>query len=60
MNWEEIDEYHWRAKVRGGWVLKCVEDVMQNVDGMLKAGWDWRSSICFIPDPKHEWEIGDL
>lgn len=58
MKWEEIDPYHQRAKIHGGWLVKVITDVIHNTEyhGMA-SGWDWRESICFVPDPKHEWVI---
>ena len=58
--WEPIDNYSFRMKVPGGWVLKVLEDVMRDMapyGGGMNSGWDWRIAICFIPDPNHEWVI---
>lgn len=57
MKWEEIDEYHQRAKVFGGWIVKAYQNVVHNRDGLMQSGWDWRASITFVPDPKHEWKL---
>ena len=56
--WEEIDQYHQRAKVFGGWLVKATEDVIHNTEwqGMV-GGWDWRIAMAFVPDPQHEWAI---
>lgn len=55
--WEEIDNFHSRAKVFGGWIVKSMEDVMHNTDDGMNFGWDWRVAMAFVPDAKHEWEI---
>lgn len=57
--WEKIDPYHQRAKVPGGWALKSIEDVYTKMydDTRPLPGCEYRSSICFIPDTNHEWEI---
>jgi hypothetical protein len=58
LKWEKIDNSYERAKVFGGWILKVCDEVMHDRSefgqGMV-GGWDWRSSICFIPDPDHLW-----
>jgi len=55
--WEEIDGYHRRAKVPGGWLVKNFEDVyhLHNESSQGGQGWDWRVSMCFLPDPNHQW-----
>lgn len=57
MDWEMIDPYHFRLMVPGGWVFKVIEDVIHERPNGFVPGWDWRVSICFIPDPDHEWII---
>lgn len=58
MDWERIDNYHQRAKVPGGWVLKAYEDVSHwNPNQGLVQGYDYRISMCFIPDPDHTWWV---
>ena len=57
MEWEEIDSYHRRAKVHGGWLVKAYEDVFHLADLQKGDGWDWRVSMTFVPDPDHKWEI---
>ena len=56
LEWEQLDEYHQRAKVFGGWLVKAYEDVIHNheFNGMV-SGWDFRATMAFVPDPKHEW-----
>lgn len=65
MEWEDISNtptstYLRRAKVPGGWLVTATEDVIHDQGeygrGMV-GGWDWRTSICFVPDPNHEWVI---
>ena len=64
--WENIENDHtgylYRAKVPGGWLVKVVEDVIsQQPSGMIhpqinyQIGYEWRTSITFMPDPDHEW-----
>jgi len=55
---EQIDNYHQRAKVPGGWLVKAVENVTHQTDHMGMAdGWDWRIALAFVPDPDHAWKI---
>ena len=57
LNWEIIDDYHQRAKVPGGWLVKAYEDVVHTdgVDGGMESGFDLRIAMCFVPDPAHLW-----
>jgi len=56
LEWEEIDPYHWRAKVRGGWLVKAMEDVSHDLsDTGMRSGWDFRVAMAFVPDPEHLW-----
>jgi len=57
MDWEQIDGFHFRLKVPGGWIFKVLEDVVHGSDRGLQPGWDWRVAICFIPDPDHLWVV---
>lgn len=54
---EQIDNYHQRAKVPGGWLVKAYEDVMHNHEQGNQNGLDWRVSMTFVPDPEHSWLI---
>lgn len=47
-----------RAKVPGGWLVREVMDVLHDDPnrGNLQSGWEWRSSLTFIPDPEYLWE----
>lgn len=61
MNWEQIDAYHQRAEVFGGWLVKAYEDVEHYIpDQGLRSGWDWRVAMVFIPDPAHEWVLENI
>ena len=60
--WEQIDHYHQRAKVFGGWLVKAYEnkehfalDCYQN--DIWRGGQDWNIAMAFVPDINHEWEI---
>jgi len=58
LEWEQIDNYHRRAPIPGGWLVKAIEDVMRDMSASgqgLMCGWEWRVSMCFVPDPNHEW-----
>lgn len=67
LEFEKIEHNHGnhisRAKVFGGWLVMSADDVMtQWPDGYgdlvsfrNEQGDEFRTSICFVPDPKHEW-----
>lgn len=53
--WEQIDNYHSRAKVIGGWLVKAYENVLSAPDG--QSGYEWRVAMTFVPDEGHRWNI---
>lgn len=60
IKWEDIKNnsggYLYRAKVIGGWLVKLTEDVITyKDDGYSTNNYEYRSSITFVPDSKHEW-----
>lgn len=56
LQWETLDNSHHRLKVPGGWIMKAYEEVTHDRgDSGMDQGWDFRVSICFVPDAKHEW-----
>lgn len=62
LEWEQIDAYHRRAKVVGGWLVKAYEDIYtkSSRDGVgLTCGTNFRMSMCFVPDANYEWKLDD-
>jgi hypothetical protein len=59
MNWEDLDEYHKRTKVPGGWLVKAYEDVYVSLheDMRPQSGYAWQVSMTFVPDPNHNWKL---
>jgi len=57
LEWEEIDDYHKRAKIQGGWLVKTYEDrfVSFHEEQRPEPGYEWQVSMCFVPDINHEW-----
>jgi hypothetical protein len=55
LEWEYIDNWHKRAKIPGGWLVKAYEDIVQP-SREFRTGWDWRIAMCFVPDPNYEWK----
>ena len=54
---EQIDDYHKRAKVHGGWLVKAIENVAHMSEYRPDiTGFDYRVSMAFVPDPTHEWK----
>lgn len=56
---EQIDAYHTRTKVFGGWIVKSISDVhvKMHEDMPPTDGYEWRESMVFVPDAKHEWHF---
>lgn len=58
MEWEQIDNFHQRAKVHGGWLVKAYECVVHfTVQQGLVDNYDFRVSMTFVPDVSHMWKI---
>ncbi len=65
LKWETVDsttETISRAKIFGGWLVSAVNDVRSPVNNGYNqpdypTGYEWRTSITFIPDPNHEWKL---
>lgn len=59
MYWEDIDAYHKRCKVIGGWLVKAYEDVHEAFpwSAGLTRGYNWRVAMTFVPDPNSEWVL---
>ena len=55
--WEAVfetdGEYTKRLYVHGGWLVKTVDWFDSNEDSDSSVS----TSICFVPDPTHSWEI---
>ena len=66
LEWETIDNYHTRAKVFGGWLVKAYE-CQEHASYMTDQGYWARTqshemsvSMAFVPDPQHRWDIKEL
>ena len=66
LEWETIDNYHTRAKVFGGWLVKAYE-CQEHASYMTDQGYWARTqshemsvSMAFAPDPQHRWDIKDI
>ena len=61
LEWEDIDEYHRRARIFNGWLVKVIEDVHVSLheDMRPQSGYEWRVAMCFVPDPYHSWELDE-
>lgn len=50
-----------RVKIFGGWLVAAVSDVNSVLpygDGIRNdQGYEFRTSITFVPDPTHEWKV---
>lgn len=64
ITWEKVEQdqagYLYRTKVPGGWLVKDVQDVLttdEQAGLRMHQDYEWRSSLCFVPDPNHSWEI---
>ena len=65
LKWEEVPQGNgftlWRTPVLGGWLLIACSDVQTyQGDHSYMSGhfnYEWRNSVTFMPDPKHEWNL---
>jgi hypothetical protein len=66
LNWEGIKHDHGftmqRTPIPGGWLVAVVSDVMTPINTGYnmpepREGYEWRTSITFVPDPNHEWKV---
>ena len=61
LDFETIDNYHTRAKVFGGWLVKAYEHIehASNTDGWWsrEQSQEMQVSMTFVPDIKHEWKL---
>ena len=53
--WERLDDRTSRAKVPGGWLVNHRSSA--SVSDMGGSSVSIGDSMCFIPDPNHEWTI---
>lgn len=69
LQWETIEQesatnIH-RAKIYGGWLVMSTCDVNTQLNDVNyniptfrnEQGYEWRNSICFVPDRNHEWKL---
>ena len=61
LTWEQIDPYHQRAAVIGGWLVKAYEDVHEDrgFGNGMECGYNWRVAMTFVPDAHGDWIIGE-
>lgn len=57
MIWENIDNYHRRTRVFGGWLVKAYEDIHEFINDEITSGYNWRVSMTFVPDPMELWKL---
>lgn len=58
--WEELDPWNFRAQVIGGWLVKTLEESWPAPDQFGNSNHVSRVTMCFVPDPNHEWTIDKL
>ena len=59
LDWERVGADTERAKVFGGWLVLRRLDVLVSLheDMQPQHGYEWRETMCFVPDVNHEWGI---
>lgn len=57
--WEKLDTNTFRAKVIGGWIIRCIGGFLRNEVVSVKEAKNlsMSESMTFIPDRDHEWHI---
>jgi len=53
MNWEKIDDYTKRARIKGGWLVKHESIIINNDTGVDHVS----VMMAFVPDPMHGWTL---
>lgn len=67
MIWERIrhnrGNYIDRTPIFGGWLVMTTDDVMAFAgeldDRTFITGYQYRTSISFVPDPQHLWNLNE-
>jgi hypothetical protein len=63
LEWEEIKQNCadtlQRARVPGGWLVKSTCEVQTRLhpDMDMNTGFEWRTSLCYVPDHNHKWGV---
>lgn len=66
LKWEQIPQDLTgslnRTPIFGGWLVRLFEDIRSPINigypqPDYQQGYEWRPSICFVPDPNHEWDL---
>lgn len=57
MEWEMIDNYHSRAKVHGGWIVKGFDAVLVLLNDEWRPSEEMHIAMCFVPDPMGAWKL---
>jgi hypothetical protein len=47
-----------RARVHGGWLIVAIDDVYIDMGNEMLTGYQWRSSLVFVPDQSAGWMYG--
>lgn len=53
LKWEQIDDFHQRAKVIGGWLVKAYE----KSNFVAGVGYYYNIAMTFVPDEGHYWSL---
>lgn len=53
LEWELIDQYHFRCRVVGGWIIKCMDPVYEH-EPYRQTG-EHRIAMVFVPDYNNIW-----
>ena len=58
--WEPVQQdqagHMCRTRTPGGWLVMHTMDVQTTMsDGSKQEGYEWRSALCFVPDPQYQW-----
>jgi len=54
--WEDLDMYTKRAKVLGGWIVKCYEPITVRINE-YNTQQEFSISTTFVSDPMHLWQV---
>lgn len=59
LKWEKVEDGIARTRTPTGWLVREVSEVCNDLSenglGRLETGYEWRTTLTFVPDPDGIW-----